>query len=140
MPMGTHDDHHDQDECLRLTNNRIFVIDTPGWNIVLPAPMGTIFACTPPVCETGVGTHADATEVVFRASFAEWVIARSRSEGIPWTPLELPLLRNGKLRKHIYWHSTIWLTRFLANPWLMDFTRSEISLGALSAATLRAAP
>jgi hypothetical protein len=127
-PMGTNDDHHDQDECLRLRNNRIFVIDTPGWiDTVLPRPNGTTFPGF-----TGVSTHADATDIVLRFSFAEWVIARNKAEGIPWTRLEP--------RRFIFWHSITWLTRNAANQWILDRARSEIERGALSGAVINSAP
>jgi hypothetical protein len=36
-PMGTSDDRFAADECLRPRNNRIFVVDRPGWpNIAVP--------------------------------------------------------------------------------------------------------
>jgi hypothetical protein len=136
-PMGTRDDHHDRDECLRLTSNRIFAIDRPGWvNTALPAPAGTIFGGL----TAGVGTHADATDVVTRFSFAEWVIARSRAEGISWTPLELPPLRDGLPRRFVFWHSITWLTRNAAGQWVLNAARSEIQRGALSAAVINSAP
>jgi hypothetical protein len=134
-PMGTKDDRHDADECLRPTNNRLFVIDRPGWaGVTLPAPAGTIFRG-----ESSVA-HPDATNLVLRASFAEWVIARSRSEGIPWTPLQLPTRRDGNPRRFVFWHTITWLTRNVSGQWVLDRTRSRIRRGSLSAATVNAAP
>jgi hypothetical protein len=124
-PMGTRDDHHDTDECLRLRNRRIFVIDSPGWNLVLPAPDGTTFGGF----SAGVATHADATDVVIRFSFAEWVIARNRSEGIPWT----------RISGLVLWHSITWLTRDATNQWVLD-NRSEIDRRSLSARVINSPP
>jgi len=139
FPMGTNDDHHADDECLSPRSNRIFVLDTPGWpNIALPAPNGTIFGGV-----TGVPSAADATEIVVRDSFAEWVNARSVDDGISWTALELPPLSGGTPRRHVYWHNIIWLIRNPAGDptgtWVMG-PRSEIRLTALSAAVINAAP
>jgi hypothetical protein len=134
-PMGARDDHHDDDECLRPTNNRLFAVDRPGWaGVTLPAPAGTIFRG-----ETS-SAHADATDVVLRASFAEWVIARSRSEGIPWTPLQLPPQRDGSPRRFVFWHTITWLTRNVSGQWVLDRARSRIRRGSLSAATVNSAP
>jgi hypothetical protein len=126
-PMGTRDDHHDDDECLTPRNNRIFAVDRPGWSTVLPAPDGTLFG--------GVRstTHADATDVVLRASFAEWVIARSRPEGIGWTRIEAP-------RPFVYWHSITWLVRNASSQWVLDAARSRIRLGSLSSRVINSAP
>jgi hypothetical protein len=134
QPMGTRDDHHDDDECLQPRNNRIFAVDQPGWNVTLPAPAGTVF---PGFTSSA---HADATDVVVRFSFAEWVIARSRSEGIPWTPLELPPLKDGSRRRFVFWHTIIWLSRDGAGRWVLDRARSRIRRGSLSAATVNSAP
>jgi hypothetical protein len=139
-PMGTQDDHHDDDECLRLTrSNRIFAVDRPHWrNIALPAP-----AAQPFRGNTGVLANAAATELVRRSSFAEWVIVRSKSEGISWSPLELPPFRDGTRRRHIYWHSITWLIRDPvgdpAGRWVMG-PRSAIRLGSLSGAVINSAP
>jgi hypothetical protein len=139
-PMGTGDDPPpDGDECLRLgKSNRIFAIDTPGWyNAGLPIPAGFR-----PVGLSGVRASAAATELVQRFSFAEWVIARNRVEGLPWTPLQLPL-RNGKPRSYIFWRSTTWLIR---NPpgdptgnWVLG-PRSAIERGSLLAKVIDSAP
>lgn len=138
VPMGTNDDHHDDDECLRLTGGFIFAIDTPGWNgIAVPAADGTLF--TSGLYGPMVTTHADAQDVVSRFSFAEWVIARSKGEGIAWTPLELPPLKDGTARRHVYWHSVMWLTRDGTNRWVIG-PRSEIAAGSLSDAVINAAP
>lgn len=142
-PMGTGDDSHQNDECTRLSGtNRIFSVDTPGWNTInVPAPAGTIFGST--LFGAPVGTDVNALEVVSRFSFAEWVIARSISEGIPWTRLQLPPFRNGNPRPHIYWHSIKWLVRnpagSLAGTGVLG-PRSEIALGPLTAAVINSAP
>jgi subtilisin family serine protease len=133
-PMGTRDDHHDHDECLTIRGNRIFVIDRPGWNIPLPAPSGQIFG------GLRAATHADATEVVLRASFAEWAMARNKNEGIPWTPLELPPLPNGTPRRLFFWHSITWLARNAAGDWVLNAAHSEIRRGSLSATVINSAP
>jgi hypothetical protein len=136
-PMGTSDDRFAADECLRPRNNRIFVVDRPGWpNIAVPAPNGTTW----PGFNAGVATHADATEVFSPFSFAEWVIVRSPSEGLPWTRVELPALRDGTRRRFIFWHSITWLTRDALNQWVVDPARSRIRLGALPDAVLTTAP
>jgi hypothetical protein len=124
-PMGTRDDHHDDDECLIPRGNRIFAEDRPGWRTVLPAPDGTVFPT-----RRGSVTQADATDVVRRHNFAEWAIVRSRTEGIPWTRISLP----------VFWHSILWLTRNAANQWVLDQARSRIARGALTAAVINAAP
>jgi hypothetical protein len=113
----------------------IFVIDRPGWPNALPAPAGTTF---PGV--TGVRSQADATDVVLRASFAEWVIARDPGRGIPWTRLELPPLRSGAPRRFIFWHTITWLTRDGSGRWVLDPARSEIARGSISGAAMRSAP
>jgi hypothetical protein len=139
-PMGTQDDHHDDDECLRLTrSNRIFAVDRPHWrNIALPAP-----AAQPFRGNTGVLANAAATQLVRRSSFAEWVIVRSKSEGIPWSPLELPPFRDGTRRWHIYWHSITWLIRDpvgdTAGRWVLG-PRSAIRRGSLSSRVINSAP
>jgi hypothetical protein len=140
LPMGTWDDTHPRDECLIPRGNRIFVIDTPGWDAVPPLPHGTTFPYTDPRTGAVIQTHADATEVVWRLSFAEWVNARSIPEGIPWTRLTLPPLSTGTARPHIYWHSITWLTRNGANQWVLANARSRIALGALTAPVIDTAP
>jgi D-alanyl-D-alanine carboxypeptidase len=125
-PAGTNDDPDDNDEWLRPTNDTIFVIDNPGWpNSTFPVPHPTIWESP---SGSGAAADADAIEVVSRASFVEWVIARNASAGTPWTPISLPVL----------WHSVVWLRR-RANLWTLD-PRSRIERGALSAMVLRSAP
>lgn len=140
FPMGTGDDRHDNDECLRLRHDRIFAIDTPGFpGVVLPRPHGMQLRLL-----SGALTHVDATDIVSRFSFAEWVIVRHRGEGIPWTRLELPPYRDGSPRRFVFWNNIIWLTR--ENPsdpgsrWILDRVRSRIALGALLAAIINSAP
>ena len=130
--MGTGDDRHDGDECLRPRNGRIFAVDAPGYPTVLPMPDGTTWSGATSTAATPVGSHADADDVVMRASFAEWVIARSRGEGIPWTPISPG--------PFVFWHSITWLTRNAAREWVLDAARSRIGPGALSAAAVNAAP
>jgi len=141
-PMGMGDDPPpDVDECLRLSgSNRIFSEDRPGWrNAVLPVPAVTIFTGINPANVSNVA----ATELVMRFSFAEWVIARNRAEGIPWTRLQLPPFANGTPRQHIYWHS---VTRLIRNPpgvatgsWVLG-PGNAIQTGSLSAAVINSAP
>lgn len=134
-PMGTGDDAGHQDECLRVSGaNQIFVIDTPGWwGIPLPAPAAQEFKIG------GLVAHPSATELVLRMSAAEWVSARSRADGIPWTPLELPPFQNGARRPHIYWHTITWLARNPAGVWVLD-ARSRIQLGSLPESVINSAP
>jgi len=141
-PMGTGDDPPpDVDECLTLSrSNRIFSEDRPGWrDAALPVPAVTLLRGFNP----GVVSAVAATELVMRFSFAEWVIARSRAEGIPWTRLQLPPFRNGSARPHIYWHSITWLIRNpLGDPtgqWVLG-PRSAIEQGSLSGAVINSTP
>jgi hypothetical protein len=140
LPMGTWDDRSHLDECLVPRGNRIFVIDTPGWTLTPPLPDGTTFPYHDPRTGAAIRTHADATEVVWRLSFAEWVNARSIPDGIAWTRLDLPPLGDGKPRPHIYWHSITWLRRNAANQWVLDNARSRIALGSLSARVIDSHP
>jgi hypothetical protein len=139
-PMGTNDDHFDVDECLRpRKRNRIFAEDRPGWpGIALPALAAQRFAGI-----TGVLPDAAATDLVARDSFAEWVIVRSKAEGIPWTPLKLPPFRDGTPRRHIYWHSIIWLIRDpvgdVTGQWVLG-RRSAVRTGSLSSVVINSAP
>jgi hypothetical protein len=140
-PMGTGDDPApDGDECLRLSgSNRIFAIDTPGWwTIALPIAAGRRLGGV-----SGVLADVAATELVYRLSFAEWVIARNRAEATPWTKLQLPPFRNGTPRQHIYWHS---VTRLIRNPagdatgpWVLG-PGNVIQPGSLSATVINSAP
>lgn len=97
--MGTRDDHGDDDECLSPREGRfIFAMDRPGWReLALPAPAQPLGAGP-----GGIATAADAQDVVLRASFAEWVIARSRGEGIAWTPIALPARSDGTPRRFVF--------------------------------------
>jgi hypothetical protein len=136
VPMGTNDDHHDDDESLTPVNNHIFAIDTPGFpNVQLPAANGLRLQLL-----NGAITAAAATQLVQRASFAEWVIVRDRGAGIPWTPLRFPNLPSGSPRRFVFWHSILWLRRNGANQWVLDAARSEIRRGSLSAAVINAEP
>jgi|KBSMisStandDraft_5_1062788.scaffolds.fasta_scaffold545143_1 hypothetical protein len=136
VPMGTGDDAVDHDEQLTPVNNHIFSADTPGFpDIRLPAPHGLRMRL-----RNGVITDVDATEIVQRASYAEWVIVRDKSAGLPWTRLKFPPLSDGAPRQFVFWHSIVWLRRNNANVWVMNLARSRIRLGALSAAVINAAP
>jgi hypothetical protein len=67
-----------------------------------------------------------------RLSFAEWVIARSRSEGIDWKTISPG--------PFTFWHSITWLTRNAAGQWVVDAGRSEIEQGSLAASAINAEP
>jgi hypothetical protein len=139
QPMGTLDDRHDTDECLRLVGNTLFVIDTPGYpTTLLPAANGSRFSGfthngtdEAPAALPRILTHADARQVVLRFSFAEWVIVRSRAEGIRWTPITR--------QPFVFWHSITWLVRNMANQWVLD-PRSAIARGPLRANVINSAP
>ncbi len=135
VPMGTPDDQEDRDECLKPRNNRIFVVDVPGVRV----PGGPLQRLSLPATDIP-GIPGTATDLVLRHSFAEWVIARSKAEGIPWTPLKLPKRSDGTRPRHIYWHSIEWLTRGSTGNWDMDLVRSRIRLGSLSAAIIDSPP
>jgi subtilisin family serine protease len=138
-PMGTNDDHADADECLVPRGSHIFAKDSPGFpGLVLPAPAQALNAEA--FYGPGTVTSAAAQDVVFRLSFAEWVIARSRGEGIPWTPLELPPFRDGSRRRFIFWRCVVWIHRNGAGNFVLDAARSRIELGSISAAVLNAEP
>ena len=127
----TNDDSPDnKDECLTPIRNRIFVIDAPGYAFApLPAPNGVRW----PTSNPRVRADADATDMVFRASFAEWVEARSPAQGIPWT-----VISPGP-EGRIFWYSTVWLVRDASNNWVLG-PCSKISLGSLSNAALDSPP
>lgn len=113
---GVNDDHHDDDECLRLRRGRfLYVIDRPGWTVALPAAVGTRWPGN-----IGVLSDAAATDVVAQDTFAEWVIYRHRGHGIPWTPISSP--------RFFSWRSVIWL-RQDATGWNLDAGASEIRRG-----------
>jgi hypothetical protein len=82
----------------------------------------------------------DATEIVQRASYAEWVIVRDKSAGLAWTRLRFPPLPDGTPRQFVFWHSIVWLRRNNAKVWVMNLARSRIRLGSLSAAVINSAP
>lgn len=125
QPMGTFDDRHNQDECLQPRGGQIFVIDHPGYDRRLPAPNGTRFGGF-----TGVSTHPDATDVVLRFSFAEWVIAKRPADGAGWK----------QIGSMVFWHSITWLTRNASNQWVLSRAQSRIARGSLSAAVINSAP
>jgi hypothetical protein len=135
LPMGAPDDDEDRDECLEPWENRIFVVDVPGIRD-RSGPLSRL-----PLPATHIpGIPVNATDLVFRHSFAEWVITRNKAEGIPWTPLRLPRRSDGTRPRHIYWHSIEWLTRDATGNWDMDKARSRIDRGSLSAATIDLPP
>lgn len=135
LPMGTADDHTPRDECVHPRHNRIFVVDTPG----VQDPAGP-FERLPLPAAVIPGIPATATDLVVRQSFAEWVIARNKAEGIPWTRLRLPRWSDGTQPSHVYWFNIVWLTRQANGNWDMDLGRSRIGLGSLSAATIDRPP
>ena len=135
VPMGTADDADHRDECLEPWNNRIFSVDVPGVRI----PGGVLARLALPAAVIP-GVPADTTDFVLRQSFAEWVNARNKAEGIPWTALRLPPRPDGTRPPHIYWHNIVWLVRGANGNWDMDLGRSRIGLGSLSAATIDAPP
>ena len=114
---GENDDHHSDDECLRLRRGRfLYVIDSPGWSgIALPAAAGSTWRGI-----TGVDTDAAATDVVAQDTFAEWVNYRNRAAGIGWTPVSSP--------RFFYWRSVLWLTQDAAG-WRLDAGNTEIERG-----------
>jgi hypothetical protein len=133
------DDTNEDDECARLSaTGRIYVMDRPGWpNEVVPSAHRLPgFTHTP---AHPVLSALNATELVFRARFAEWVQARNRTEGIPWTHLELPSFANRTKRTHYTWFSVTWLIRNNANQWVVG-PRSEIRQGFITREVLEAAP
>jgi hypothetical protein len=140
------DDTSELDEChTPRSANRIFVIDRPGWrDVAVPAaPTQRFPGATHNPPHHVVLSDPNATEVVVRASFAEWVQARSKVEGIPWTHLELPPLPDGKKRTHYPWHSIVWLIRDPAGDptgnWVLG-PGSEIGRGAIARDVMAAAP
>ena len=137
-PMGTNDDHHDADEALTPRGGFIYVVDRPGYGaLALPAAAQALGggALWPAAV-----TSAAAQDVVLRYSFAEWAIARHQGDGIPWTPVELPPLRDGSPRRFVFWRCIVWITRDLAGNFILDAARSRIELGSLSAAVLSTSP
>jgi hypothetical protein len=137
-PMGTNDDHHDNDEWLIPRRGFIYAIDRPGYaTLTLGTPATPLGGGT---LWPGAVTSATAQDVVLRYSFAEWVIARHRGEGIPWTPLELPPMRDGTPRRFVFWRCVVWITRDGAGNFVLDVPRCRIERGSFSAAVLNAAP
>jgi hypothetical protein len=124
-PAGTSDDHIDDDECLTPAARRIFVVDIPG-------PHGTLDPTTV-AFPNAAAVSATATALVWKLSFAEWVIARNRPLGIGWRAISTPLFHR--------WHS-IFSVRLGGGVWTRVDTpggeHNEIELGAI--ATAGAAP
>jgi hypothetical protein len=135
------DDTNEDDECLRPSrSNRIFVIDRPGWSpAVVPTAAADFFFGFTNTPANPVRSDPAATELVLRASFAEWVQGRSKTEGIPWTPLELPPFPNGTKRTQYTWNSIMWLIRNNAGQWIVG-PRSVIRRGPIARDVMRAAP
>lgn len=129
QPMGTFDDRHNDDECLTLRDGKLYVIDTPGYpGTVLPRANGARFGGL----TAGVRTDADATEVLIRFNFAEWVIAKDFLDPAgKWTPISSPMF--------FRWHSITWLRRNGANQWVLD-PRSTIGRGNLAETVIGRAP
>jgi hypothetical protein len=128
VPSGTPDDHDNDDECRTPTNNRIFVVDRVGFaHTELPAPRTHRFTTA-----DDVYTQPDALEVVFRASFEEWVLAQKIGETAPWKTIGP--------NPPVSWHCIIWMVRDKTNQWVMDKRRSRIELGALSEDLLKTRP
>lgn len=139
------DDTSEVDECQRLSRSkRIFVIDRPGWrDAAVPAAATQRFQDISHTPAHPVLSDPAAIELVLRSSFAEWVQARSRAEGIPWTKLELTPLSGGTRRTHYPWHSITWLIRDPAGDPAGDWVlgpHSAIRRGPLSRDVMRAAP
>lgn len=116
-PMGTNDDHTSNDECLIPHRSKIFSIDAPGDTRPTPIAGGSIRGMK------GTASHADATELVAKFNFAEWVNAKDFSAGTNWQTISNPTFT--------FWHSIMWLTRDAANNWILDTGRSEIALGSI---------
>ena len=117
-PMGTNDDHTNDDECLIPNKSKIYVMDRPGFNSAVPMGAGTIFQ--------GVGgatTHGGATEVVEKFNFAEWVSAKDFSAGGNWQVISNPTFT--------FWHAIVWLTKGSDGKWNLDTARSEIATGSI---------
>ncbi len=127
QPMGVTDNPSRPDLCLSPVGNRIFVVARAGFAVKLPAPPAMIFRGP-----KGEVSHPLATEVVLRASFADWVIARNTAKGIGWT--------NITPNDFLFWHSVTWLVRDIQNFWLLDRDRSEIDLKPLAAKALDSPP
>jgi hypothetical protein len=118
-PAGTSDDHTDDDECLTPAARRIFVVDTPG-------PPGTLDPTTV-AFPNAAAVSATVTALVWKLSFAEWVIARNRPLGIGWMAISTPLFHR--------WHS-IFSVGLIGGAWTHVDTpggqHNEIELGAIA--------
>ncbi len=132
---GTPDDRTDNDECLIPRRNRIFVVDAPGFR----DPEGPLARFRLPAAHIP-RIPANARDLVLRHGFAEWVIARNRTEGVPWMRLELPPQKDGTPRAHVYWYSIEWLIRDQAGNWDMAMDRSRIRRGSLSELVINTPP
>lgn len=124
-PAGTADDATDADECLIPKNKTIYSMDAPGFNLPLPAPDRARFRLS-----KDTETSADATDIVTRFSFSEWVEARNKKTGGSWKQISSPFP----------WHSVMWLTRNSTKEWVLDKKRSQIEQGGLSEKFLKSVP
>jgi hypothetical protein len=122
----TPDDRSNDDECRMPRNGSIFAMDAPGFPLLLPRNHGMTIAVS-----GGGASSVDATDLVIRGSFAEFVLARDGNQtGAPWFPIS----------PCIFWHSVTWLTRNPANQWVLDKSRSRIERGVLSDQMLNSPP
>jgi hypothetical protein len=126
LPNYTPDDSTDNDECLTPRNDSIFSMDAPGVPVLLPRSHGMRMAVS-----GGRSSSVDATDIVIRGSFVEFVLARDKTrQSSPMVPIS----------PCYFWHNVTWLTRNAANEWVLDRNRSRIERGALSAQVLDSAP
>lgn len=118
-PMGTNDDHTNDDECLIPNKSKIFVMDRPGFNLATPIAGGSLADVK------GKASDADAKELVLKFNFAEWVSAKDFAAGGNWQVITSPTFT--------FWHAIVWLTRDASNNWQLDAGRSEIARGSILA-------
>lgn len=122
----TPDDSGDGDEWLTPTNDSIFSMDAPGPRVLLPQSHGMTVTLS-----GGVSSSVDATDIVVRGSFVEFVLARDKtSQPSAMAPIS----------PCYFWHNVVWLTRNAKNDWVLDRNRSKIVRGALSAQVLDSPP
>jgi hypothetical protein len=116
-PTGTPANPDNQDLCLTPVGNSIFVVAWSGLDKV-PASKGRLIVG--PNRET---SSLEARDIVLRASFTDWVIARNKSKSIGWTIVSP--------KPFFSWHSVTWLTRDKQGKWVLDKSRSRITGGPL---------
>jgi hypothetical protein len=126
LPTYTPDDSTDNDECLIPKNDSIFSMDAPGLPVLLPRSHGLTVAVS-----GGLSSSVNATDIVVRGSFAEFVLARDGAQQLPSMVAISPCF---------FWHNVMWLTRNSANQWVLNEKRSRIQRGALSAQVLNSPP